>query len=135
MAHPSVIAAVAARLASGWSHCVVADVDNAAATPPAVPFLAAEFPVANENQITIGAPGANVFRETGAIRLVLAVDKGSGGAEWRQWMEDLRGLFRGTQFGGVSTWAPSSPVLDDRNQDGGFYKLSIAVPYYFDFIA
>lgn len=135
MAQAAVVAAVAARLAANFTRCPVVGINTQGDTDPAgKPFLAIEYPVANENQITIGAPGANVFRETGAIRFVLSIERANGIDQGMGWADELRALFRGKQFASVNTWAPSSPVLDDNNDSGTYWRLTFAVPYYFDFV-
>ena len=135
MAQGAVISAFKARLATEWNNrCPIVDSLNGAGDADA-PFLTMQFPVANEDQISIGAPGANLFRETGAARFVLSIKTGIGIDGYIDWIDALRASFRAKQFNGVNTWAPSSPVLDDDNNDGGFWLLSFAVPYYFDFIS
>jgi hypothetical protein len=135
MAQQAVMSAVNARLAALWSHCDVVDDSNDSPAPPPTPFLAVQYSIANEHQISIGSPGTNLFRESGAIRFVLTIAPGSG-SDWAVgWMDELRSIFRAKQFGGVNTWAPSSPALDDRNSNGGFWQLTFAVPYYFDFLS
>lgn len=131
MASKEVMDAVKARLQANWTRCTVS-YGNKEAAPPAAPFLMVQYPVAEEQQITVGSPGNNVFREEGAIRLVLQVKRGSGLDEWAGWMNELRALFRGKQFGGVTTYAPSPEVLDDRNDDGLYWALSCAIPYKYD---
>jgi hypothetical protein len=134
MAQAAVVAAVTARLAS-FARCPIAGINMQGDTPAdASPFLAVEYPVANEQQITVGAPGNNVFRETGAIRFVLSIRRGRGVDQGMGWADELRTLFRGQQFANVNTWAPSSPVLDNANDSGSYWRLTFAVPYYFDFV-
>lgn len=136
MASQAVVAAVEARLKANWTQCTVVD-RNRQEQPPAdgTPYLIVQFPVAQETQISIGAPGNNVFREEGAIRLVLHARRGRGIAEALAWIEQLRDLFRGRQFAGVNTWAPAAAVEDDVNESGTYYRFAFAVPYYFDRIA
>lgn len=135
MAQPAVVTAFKTRVESNWTHCPVIDDDNTSAEKPATPYLAIQFPLASEEQITIGAPGNNMFRESGAARFVLVLTTGSGSDFAAAWLEELRSLLRGKQFDGVTTWAPSSPAYDDRNRIDVYYRLSFAVPYFFDFTA
>lgn len=95
-------------------------------------FVAVQFPVAIEDQTTFGAPGANVFREEGAIRFVISARRGTGTAHTGAIAEQLRALFRNARFDGVRTYAPSSPVFDDRSEEGAYHRASVAVPYDFD---
>lgn len=136
MASTSVMSAVRARLASGWSRCPVVHPNEDGQVPAGSgPWLAVQYPVATEDQITVGAPGANVFREEGAIRFVLFIPRGAGVADYAAWMDELRALFRSRQFSGVTTYAASPPVLDDRADAGKFWALSCAVPYQADLFA
>lgn len=136
MAQAAVIAAVNQRLADNWTNCPVVgpNISGDAPSDGLSPFLSIQYPVAREEQITIGAPGNEVFRETGAIRFVLNVQRGRGVDQGSAWADQLRTLFRAKQFASVNTFAPSSPVLDDSNDMGDYWRLTFAVPYYFDFI-
>ena len=137
MASKTVIDAVKARLAADWTLCEVI-VDNVTAQGPAdgSTYLALQFPVANEQQITIGAPGHNVFREEGAFRLVLSVRTGDPLDLALDWLDQLRAIFRGKQFAGVTTYAPSPSVQGDSEYAGGTrVLLSSAVPYHADLFA
>lgn len=141
MASAAVMTAVRARLDALWTRTPVR-YPNDATSPdglqvPAAktPFLMVQYPVATEDQITIGAPGSNVFREEGAIRLVLQIPRGAGVDEFSGWIDELRAMFRARQFGGVTTFAASPAVLDDRNDAGSYWALSCAIPYQFDLFA
>ncbi len=58
--------------------------------------------------------------------------RASGTAEGLTWADELAALFRGKEFGGVQTFAPSSPVQDPNNDAGNYYVLSFAIPYQAD---
>lgn len=136
MASKAVMDAIAARLAASWTATPV-DTLNSVGDPPAdgSPFLTVQYPIASEEQITVGAPGNNVFRESGVIRFVLSIQRGLGVDQGMSMVDMLRVLFRGKQFDGVTTWGASPPVLDDRNDSGNYWTLSLVVPYYFDLFA
>ena len=34
---------------------------------------------------------------------------------------------------GVQTWVPSTPIIDDRNDQGNYFPVSFSVPYHFYF--
>jgi len=128
--------AVEARLAELWMLCAVVPDDTTGQGPAdGSPYLTLEYPVAREEQITVGAPGFNVFRETGVIRLVLVQDTGTGTRQPISWMDSLRALFRGKQFAGVTTFAASPAIIDPTNYTGGKFKVSAAVVYYYDLFA
>jgi hypothetical protein len=139
MASKLVMDAVEARLAANWTNTPI-DLPNLTGAVPAAgtPFLALEYPVANEEQISVGSPGANVFRESGAFRITLSIPIGAGrvdpvtGQDYVGWLDALRAIFRGQTFAGVKTWAPSPVTINDKSDDGAFFVLSFAVPYYAD---
>jgi hypothetical protein len=134
MASAAVLAAVEARIATYWAGAYFSP--NTVGDPPidGTPFLTLQFPLANAEQISIGSPGAEVFREEGGIRLVLSIPRGqaNGVTYWTGQLDTLLGHFRAQKFGGMQTFAPTSPVLDDSNDSGNYWKLSAAIPYYAD---
>lgn len=136
MAINKVIDAVEARLAANFTRCTVFGFNLAAESEPpqdGSAFLQVSYPAANNTQITVGDPGNNLWRENGAFRLALFARRGEGIAGARVWMAELADLFRGKKFDGVQCWGPTSPALDDRNEEGVYFILSIAVPYQADY--
>lgn len=135
MAQSVVVNAFADRLDVHWSKAPVLDENSVGSTPAdGSPYLLLQFPFSTSARITFGAPGANVYREEGAARLVLHVERGQGAIEGRSWADELATLFRDKHFDGVETLAPTSASSDDSNEDGNYYVLAIAVPYRFDFL-
>ncbi len=130
----AVSTAVEARLAAHWTRCPVRTLNSTEGDTPAdnSAFLVVQYPVGSAAQISTGAPGANVFRDEGAIRFVLNVETGEGTLRALTWIDELASLFRGKLFDGVRTDAPSPPVIDDRNDAGGWFSLSFSVPYQHD---
>src|SRR5215470_17197409 len=132
----TLVAAVTARLKASWTETAIIENDaTGQGTPDGSPYVTVEYPVAREDQITIGAPGNNVFRESGVIRLVMSFQTGGGLTQPLALMDQLRALFRSNQFDGVTTFAPSPAIVDPINYQGGRFKMSSAVPYYFDLFA
>lgn len=138
MPSKAVVDAVEARLGLSW---IASDgsvlpsfgINSTGQTPgDGSPFIETQYPIANGSQITIGSPGTNIWREEGAIRFVLNIQRQGGVAQGLAWADELATLFRGKQFGGVTTWAPSSPVLDNSNDAGNYWTLAFVVPYFFD---
>ncbi|GEP05559.1 phage tail terminator-like protein [Methylobacterium oxalidis] len=125
--------AIEARLADTWDRCPVFGINKQGDAPKdGSPFVQVSYPVANGEQLTVGAPGENVWRETGTFRLVINSRRGRGVIEGLTWADELAALFRGKEFCGVQTFAPSSPVIDDRNEEGMYFVLSISCPYQAD---
>jgi hypothetical protein len=136
MAGKAVIDAVTARLKANWTLCAIVEDDTTGqGTGDGSPYVTLEFPVAIETQITIGAPGNNVFRESGAFRIVLVAPSGLGLGQNTSWIDQLRAVFRGKQFSGVTCYAPSPGVEDKSNYRVGKFVISSAVPYYLDLFA
>lgn len=133
MASKAVVDAFAAQIAAVWSNTPIIG-PNSTATPPSdgSPFLIYEFPVAREDQISLGAPGARVFREEGAVRLVLLAPIGVGLDPYQGWMDALRASFRGVKFSGVNTWAPGPPIINEESSRGSYFEISTAIPFYID---
>lgn len=135
MARSEVVNAFADRLAAHWSRVPVIEENSVGSAPRnGSPYLLLQFPFSASDRITFGAPGANVYREEGAARLVLHIQRGRGADDGRLWADELGTLFRGKHFDGVETFAPSSAASDDANENGNYYVLAIAVPYRFDFL-
>lgn len=136
MASKTVIDAVAARVTANWTRAQLYSL-NVEGAPPAdlSAFLDIEYPISSETQITIGALGANVFREQGVIRFVLCVPPGGGVDPWAGYIDELRDLFRAKQFSGVTTWAADPPVINNHSDLIGYFELAVAVPYHFDKLA
>lgn len=136
MASKLVVDAVEARLTANWTNCPVRGA-NASGDVPAdgSAFLTVQYPVANEEHITLGPVGQRTFRETGGIRFVLSLPAGQGTSFGLGWADQLRALFRAQQFGGVSCLAASPAFIADANEDGVYFKLSVVVDYYFDISA
>ncbi|MFC5421953.1 phage tail terminator-like protein [Bosea eneae] len=134
MASLAVITAVKARLA-GFPTPLRWPNESARTPANGSTFVTVQFPVATEEQISFGAPGANVFREEGAIRFVISARRGVGPERAAEIAEDLRALFRNARFDGVRCYAPSSPVFDDRGDDAGYFLAAIVVPYDHDTFA
>ncbi|WP_099866065.1 phage tail terminator-like protein [Pararhizobium haloflavum] len=131
MAHFNVVQAVEARLEAGFNQCPIAIENDGDQTVPDTDtaFVMVQFPWSTSEWETIEGAGGCDFLEEGGIRFVLAVPAGRGTHRYRPWLDDIATLFRGQAFGGVQTFAPTSPTSDDRNDGAGYYRLSIVVPY------
>jgi hypothetical protein len=131
MAIAAVIAAVKARQLAGWTTTRI-DYPNESAVPPTdgSAFVEVDFPASASDQASIGAPGANKFRDTGVIRFIVNVKSGEGTDLAAQYADELATLFRDKDFAGVTTYAPSPPVYLGR--DGIYASWSITVPYKYD---
>ncbi|MCW6509821.1 phage tail terminator-like protein [Lichenifustis flavocetrariae] len=136
MASQAVFDAVMARLEANWDQTPITDANGGGCVPARnTPFLSVEFPIANEEQLTVGSPRHNVFREEGAFRIVLSVPIGHRLTPFNAWVDALRSVFRGQTFAGVTTWGAAPSITNARSVNGAYYELSFSVPYRFDFLA
>lgn len=133
MAHLTVVQAVENRLAGAFSYCPIRVENEGDETVPTDggPFLTVQFPYSRSEWETVEGPDGSDFLEEGGIRFVLAAPAGYGTHVYRGWMDEIATLFRGVSFDGVQTFAPTSPVTDDRSDKEGYFVLSLVVPYQF----
>lgn len=131
MASAAVIAAVKARQQAGWTSAPV-NYPNEPFGLPAdpSPFVDVDFPIAASDQASLGAPGANKFRDDGAIRFIVSTPVNTGTSLATQYANELADLFRAKVFDGVITYAPSPPVY--LGAGGSYASWSIAIPYKHD---
>lgn len=134
MASKEVVDAVKARLA-GWTDLPIVH-PNETQEPPAdaTSYVRVDYPVARSGQKSIGAPGANIWREEGVFRLVIHSQSGVDIDAGLIIARSLSALFRGKNFDGVQTFAPSPPATNDDSENGNYYILAVAVPYQYDLI-
>ncbi len=97
------------------------------------PFIAIEYPVANEIWFTTGSPGANTFKEEGAFRIVLSEQKSIGTARAQGWVDELRALFRGIQLlsGALQCFEAPPSAINNSSDLGSYFEFSFAVPYHY----
>jgi hypothetical protein len=131
MARSEVVAAVYDRLEASWTQTVVRRMNEFAddASEP-TPFVTPQFPFSTTSRLTLGNPP--YFRETGGIRLMLNVLRGTPIEDVVAQANDLAELFRDKVFDGVHTQTPASPVLGDDNERSSYFAMPVIVPYYFD---
>lgn len=139
-----VVSLVEDHLDENWTYCPVRGfADDSGSTPAdGTAYLEVQYPFSRSDQISVGAPGNNMFREEGGIRFLLNMPRdATGRAAALTQADTLASLFRARQFGasgslvGMQTWSPSSPVIDDATDDGNYLVLAIVVPYQANFLA
>jgi hypothetical protein len=139
MASYVVIDAFTSMIGAAWPHTPIKDLNDSGKAPhDNSPFLIVTFPVAKEEQASVGAPGANIYREEGAAHVCLAIPIGMGinpplspGAKR---IEALRAALRGRTFaeGAGVTWEASPPFVNEQSDRGAYFEMSFAVPYRYD---
>lgn len=131
MASAAVIAAVKARQQAGWTTAPVVYPNEKYQLPSdPVPFVEVDFPIAGSDQASLGAPGANKFRDLGTIRFIISTRDDEGTDRATQYANELAALFRAKVFDGVITYAPSPPIY--LGADGNYGSWSISIPYKYD---
>lgn len=131
MPKKAVVDAVEARLQERFTACPVFGINLQGETPEdGSTFVQVQYPVASTSPMDLAG---SYYREEGAIRFIVNAQRGAETAAGLTLADDLAALFRNKKFGGVQTFAPTSPVIDDRNEEGMYFALSFAVPYQFDF--
>lgn len=134
MTATNVIAEATAYLEERWSALPIVQPNTRKAITPSdgSAYVLIQLPYSTSSRRTVGAPGSNIYREEGGLRFVINVVRGSGIEEGFAWAEEIAAIFRGKEFQGIQTFAPSSPVFDDANENGNYFVLSFAVPYQLD---
>ena len=115
-----------------WTPCPIMPMNDAGDAPvDSSAFLTVDFPILNDDQISLSSAGANTFRETGAPAACLVdPDRRLGRPlQLLQKIDALRAAFSGQFFDGITTWAASPPATNDASDDGAYINLSFAVPY------
>lgn len=82
-------------------------------------------------QETIGAPGDNLWRETGTILMRVFVPRGTGTVVARQHARALVDLFREVEIAGIHFGA-GSIAADDSGSDGNYFAMEASVAFYRD---
>lgn len=131
MASAAVIAAVKTRQQGNWTTTPFLYPNEPYPLPdsPAA-FVEVDFPIAACDQASLGAPGANKFRDLGTIRFIISTPNNIGTDLGTQYANELSTVFRAKVFDGVITYAPSPPIY--LGAEGNYASWSIAVPYKFD---
>ena len=136
MPSAAVHTAVLQRALANWPHTPIRGINPESGQVPSdgSAFLELQFPLGTEQQMSIGAPGQNIWRETGAIRFVLALPAGTGVGLWLFNLDNFRAVFRGQEFDGVRTYDASPPIIRPEADDWAYTLVSFAVAYEFDAI-
>lgn len=128
---PSTVVAEAfkAQLGNPWNGIPVGNMDTWPTPPEVNAFLVVQYPVVNAEKPVLGRR----YFEEGAARLVLNVKRDIGIDQGLVWADTLAALFRTVKFGGVETFAPSAPIIDDNLEDGNWLSFAVIVPYRYQF--
>lgn len=137
MARLAVIQAVEAVLAANWTATPVIKMNDSQSLPPksGAEYVEVVYPVANETQMSIGAPGANVWREIGAFQVRLYSTRGAGLSAAITKADALAVLFRGQRIAAnMECGEVDSAALHDDNDRGNYFVVGVIVNYFHDLI-
>ena len=130
---------ITAYLTAAWTDSPIIVVENFVDDLPDPPrdHISLEFPVSDEEPVTFGAPGSNVFRETGSFRVNVSVIAGSGMDLLGTYAATLAALFRDMTIGEVFIRTVNPPVERDDVGElaGNYYTLAVVVDYWYDLLA
>ena len=138
MASLAVMNIVNALVATAWgSNTPIVAADTTGIVPSDnSAFLMVTFPVATEIQKSVGAPGANFYREEGAFRCVLYAPVGRGlnpsATPYASWIDALRAALRGQIVSGLVIFEASPPTVNNDSDKGAYWEMSFATTYHFD---
>ncbi len=131
MARLAVVNAVEEYLAANWSRSPIVGMVRKDDRPDeSESFLVVQYPVANTIRPGVGS---RYYVEEGGVRLVLQMIRDEDPATMMQWADELAGLFRDKTIDGVRFRQPTTPFIDDSNDEGNFFTLSLVAPYEFHY--
>lgn len=127
MAKKIVTDAVLARLQANWSTAPILALNETAQTPAdGSGWVRLEFPVANGKQTTLG----RTYLETGAFRIAVATEIGSGLAKSNDYAEQIATIFRNQKFSGVESL---TPTIREGIDDGSYFIAAVIVPFRYEY--
>jgi hypothetical protein len=130
MPHPAVDAAFKSRLATYWTATPFIGVGGATMPPNGESFGVLQYPVVAGEQPTLGRR----FFENGVARFVLNVERPLAVDEGYVWAAELAALFRCKKLGGgLETFTPDGPIINDASDNGNYIELAVLVPYRYQF--
>jgi hypothetical protein len=132
MASDAVFTAIRTFLEANWSATPLAWPNEHFDPPKQAAWVAVEVEGDLLNQIEIGAPGQNAWREEGALLLHVFVPVGTGSLVARQHAKALANLFRGVTTGFVVFGNASIGVGGPGDEDGLWWELPVSIGWHYD---
>lgn len=124
------------RLAANWNTAngVIVGANGVSETPSdGSPFLLIHYPVSTADRPVL----TRKRFEEGAARIIYNVPKGMLLETSLPRADTIAALFRGDQLivNGVEFFEPSTPIVNDDNDEGNYYEIAVIVPYRYQFNA
>lgn len=131
MAEPAVVEAVENRLIENFSAATIKGLTGGDIPQDGSAFVTLQFPLSDNQQMVLGRK----YQESGAFRIIISTERGleENLKKGLFWAKQISDVYRTQRFGGVKSWTPSIGRLDDDNDDGNYYVLSVVVPYTFTY--
>ena len=126
-----------AYMLANWTDTDIYDVNNTIDAPPRddlSDWIAIQYPGAGEEQVSMGDPGNNVWREEGVIVIHIQTASGIGNQEFLTIGEKLSNMLRAAVIDGIHIRSVSPPNFreDVKAFQGNWYSMTTALDYYHD---
>ncbi len=133
MSSVAVFDALKAFLVAGWSDTplVFENEDWPLDTEPAA-FVYVEIFGGSYAQESVGAPGNNLWRESGSLQMHVFVPNSSGTRTARVHADALADLFKEVEVSGVRFREMSIGAGEPGKQDGNYFPMTVTVDWEFD---
>lgn len=127
MAKKVVTDAVFARLQANWSTTPILALNETTQTPgDGSAWVQLQFIVANGRQTTLG----RTYLETGAFRITIATEIGSGLSKSNDYAEQIATIFRNQKFSGVESL---TPTIREGIDEGSYFIAAVIVPFQYEY--
>jgi len=136
MSSATLYSLVETLITDNWAHCTVRTADSEFDVPATrAAFAELSFPFVDEEQISTGDSGNNLFRNEGGFSFCVFVPVEQDIATWLGRLDTLRSVLRGHSgsSGHFRIYEAPPPAIGQDSEQPGYNKLMIAVPYEFDF--
>jgi hypothetical protein len=125
-------ATILGRLKTEWDDTTPIAWPNVDFTPPATAWIRPTLLASDAARREMGATGTRTFRHHGLLLVQVFTPEGSGDGSARTYAEQVCGIFRGVQAGGITYEGPTgeAPTARGDGRDGnGWYMWTVTVPY------
>ncbi len=137
MSYDSCVAAIVARFEASWTTTAIRLPNDTTDRPIAgdgspLPFAYLEVIGGTDEQMSIGAPGNNLFRRRGTIVVHLFVPRGSGDGTALGYAVGAGDIFRAQTFGGLTCEGASIGGGETADDNGLYWRRSVSIPFWED---